>query len=141
MSGAFLDTNILIYAFSSDAKARRAQALLQDPFTVGVQGLNEFGSVARRKLQLDWPAVATAVNQIAVLSSNIVETTFSDIQRSISLAERYRLQLFDALMLAVALRAGCTTFLSEDMHDGLVIDDRLTISDPFADKSAFHGRQ
>jgi len=40
-------------------------------------------------------------------------------------------------MLAVALRAGCTTFLSEDMHDGLVIDDRLTISDPFADKSTF----
>jgi len=80
MSGAFLDTNILVYAFSSDAKARRAQALLQDPFTVGVQGLNEFGSVARRKLQLDWPAVATAVNQIAVLSSSIVETTFPDIQ-------------------------------------------------------------
>jgi len=35
-------------------------------------------------------------------------------------------------MLAAALRLDCATFWSEDMQDGLVVDGRLTIRNPFA---------
>lgn len=37
---------------------------------------------------------------------------------------------FDAVIIAVARRAGATLLLSEDMHDGLVIEG-LTIVNPF----------
>ena len=52
----FLDTNILIYAFASgDKRSARAEALLAEGGVIGVQVLNEFTSVARRKLGWDWP--------------------------------------------------------------------------------------
>jgi predicted nucleic acid-binding protein len=34
-------------------------------------------------------------------------------------------------MIAVALENGATTLFSEDMHHGLVIDGKLTITNPF----------
>lgn len=47
------------------------------------------------------------------------------------IAERYQLSFYDALIVAAALAAGCDTLFSEDMHDGLVIEGRLTIRNPF----------
>jgi predicted nucleic acid-binding protein len=46
------------------------------------------------------------------------------------LAERYILNIYDAMIVAAAQLAGCTVLYSEDMHDGLVID-RLTIRNPY----------
>jgi predicted nucleic acid-binding protein len=43
---------------------------------------------------------------------------------------------YDALIVASALEAGCTTLLSEDIQDGRVIDGRLTIRNPFMAKSS-----
>ena len=53
----------------------------------------------------------------------------------IRLAERFKLRTWDAMMLAAALRAGCDVFWSEDMQDGLLIDRRLQIANPFAPES------
>ncbi len=47
-------------------------------------------------------------------------------------AERYGLAVYDAMIAAAALLADCDTLLSEDMQDGLVIDGRLRVVDPFA---------
>ena len=47
----FFDTNILIYAVAQDdSRAARAEELLAAGGVIGVQILNEFVSVARRKL-------------------------------------------------------------------------------------------
>ena len=35
------------------------------------------------------------------------------------------------MMIAAALKLGCTTFWSEDLQDGLVVEGRLTIHNPF----------
>ena len=51
------------------------------------------------------------------------------------MAARYQLQFFDAVIIAVARRAGATMLLSEDMHDGLTIDG-LTILNPFREANA-----
>jgi predicted nucleic acid-binding protein len=49
----FLDTNVLLYLLSKDAaKADRAEALLATGGIVSVQVLNEFASVATRKLAM-----------------------------------------------------------------------------------------
>lgn len=49
----------------------------------------------------------------------------------LSLAERYGFHFCDALVVASALAAGCETLYTEDLQDGQVIDDRLTIRNPF----------
>ncbi len=50
---------------------------------------------------------------------------------ALRLAQRYGFSLYDALIVAAALRADCDTIYSEDMQDGLAVDGRLTIRNPF----------
>ncbi len=127
----FLDTNILVYAFSSDARRERAWSLLTDGFEISVQNLNEFASVSRGKLQQDWQTVEDALATVIELSSVIHPLNLNLHVRGVALAERYKLRIYDALLLATALGAERGTFLSEDMHDGLVIEGTLTIRNPF----------
>jgi predicted nucleic acid-binding protein len=47
------------------------------------------------------------------------------------IAEEYGFGIYDALIAAVALEAECVTLYSEDLQDGRVIDDQLTIRNPF----------
>ena len=54
LPGELLDTNVLVYAFTSDRRAGAAQALLERGCLVSVQGLNEFANVARRRLGMSW---------------------------------------------------------------------------------------
>lgn len=134
MSGPFLDTNILIYAYNDvgDPKSIRAWETLRTEFVIGVQTLNEFVNVCRRRLRWNWQQCRAAVDDITLLASSIVPTLLTDHELSLVLAERYQLSVYDALMLAIAIRAGCDIFYSEDMHHGLVIDKQLTITNPFA---------
>ena len=49
-----------------------------------------------------------------------------------ALAERYGFSIYDSMIVASALVAGCTTLWSEDMQDGLLVEGRLRIVNPFA---------
>ena len=54
----FHDTNVLLYLMSADtAKADRAEALLARGGCISVQVLNEFASVASRKLAMPWSEI------------------------------------------------------------------------------------
>lgn len=128
----FLDTNILIYAASDDPRRTVARALLRQPFELSVQSLNEFANVSRRKLGQDWQAIEWGISIIVELSGAIHPLTLDVHIRGLALAERLKLQLYDATLVATALKAGCDTFFTEDMHDGLVVEERLTIRNPFA---------
>jgi len=131
LSGAFFDTNILIYAFGTTDKAATAQRVLQDGGTVGVQSLNEFTAVALRKLKFDWPTIEAGLAAIRVLCPTIVPLTDAVHRDGLRIAQRYRLALYDSMIVAAALHAGCDRLYSEDMQHGLVIDDRLHIANPF----------
>jgi predicted nucleic acid-binding protein len=51
MPGKFIDTNLLIYLAPGDPeKADAAERVVAEGGTISVQVLNEFASVARRKL-------------------------------------------------------------------------------------------
>jgi predicted nucleic acid-binding protein len=47
------------------------------------------------------------------------------------LAERYGLSIYDAMIAASALHADCDTLWAEDMQDGMALDDRIRIVNPF----------
>ena len=51
-------------------------------------------------------------------------------ETGVRLAERYGLSIYDAMIAALALHADCDTLWSEDMQDGIVLDDRLRVVNP-----------
>ncbi|MDP3407735.1 PIN domain-containing protein [Bosea sp. (in: a-proteobacteria)] len=127
----FLDTNVLIYAFSDDPRSARAEALLAKGCASSVQALNEFANVARRKLAMEWREVQEALDAIRALLSAVAPLDLETHLVGIKLAERHRLSVYDAMMIAAALHLRCTTFWSEDLQDGLVVEERLTVRNPF----------
>ena len=131
MSGDFLDSNVLVYAFTDDPRAAAAQALLERGCAIGVQGLNEFANVARRKLGKSWDEIHDALAVIRSLCPTVVLVDLDTHETGLRLAERHGFAFFDALMIAAALRAGSTTLWSEDMQDGMLVDGTLRIANPF----------
>jgi predicted nucleic acid-binding protein len=128
----FFDTNVLLYLLSNDAaKADRAEALLATGGVVSVQVLNEFASVASRKLTMTIPEVReilSTVRSVCVVKSVDVETH----DLGLELAERYGFSIYDGLIVAAAVRAGCAILYTEDLQRGQVIEN-LTIRNPFVD--------
>lgn len=129
--GEFLDSNVLVYAFTSDPRAEKAQCLLARGCTLSVQGLNEFANVARRKLGMSWAEVRASLAAIRTLCRAILNIDIDTHSDALRIAERYGSAIFDALVIAAALRADCGILWSEDMQDGLVVDGRLRIANPF----------
>jgi len=134
MPGEFLDTNILVYALTTDPRAAAAQALLGRGCATSVQGLNEFTNVARRELGMTWPEVGDALAAIRTVCRTVVPMDIEMHLEALRLAERYGYTILDALMVAAAMRADCNVLFSEDMQDGMVIDGGLRIVNPFRDQ-------
>jgi predicted nucleic acid-binding protein len=129
---AFLDTNVLIYAVAEDdPRSARAEELLLSGGVLSVQILNEFTAVARRKLQMPWTEVAEAVEAFLVLCPSPIAITIETHQAARTIAEKLGCNIYDALVLAAALEAGCTTLYSEDFQNGQVIGGQLTVRNPF----------
>lgn len=127
----FFDTNVLLYLLSGDAgRADRAELLLQGGGHVSVQVLNEFASVATRKLKLSW-AETNDVLRIIRAVCRVSPITVDTHDRALLLAERYQLGVYDALIVAAALIAECGTLYSEDLQSGQKIAGSLRIVNPF----------
>ena len=129
----FLDTNILIYALDRGAAhGEVALGLIGPENRLAVQSLNEYAHVCRRKLRMDWREIQSGLSAVLGLcAAPPIPLTFEIHTQGLWLAERYQLAVYDALLIAAALSADCEIFWSEDLHDGLILDGRLTIRNPF----------
>ena len=128
----FFDTNVLIYAVrKNDPRASRAEALLAGGGIVSIQSLNEFVSVARRKLGMPWKEVKEMLDIICVLCPDPVPISLDTHRGAVAIAEKYGYSIYDALIASAALEAGCKTLYSEDLQDGQIINRQLTIRNPF----------
>jgi predicted nucleic acid-binding protein len=128
----FLDTNVLVYAVAqNDPRSARAEELLTSGATISVQILNEFVFVARRKILMPWPDVKEALDAFRTLCPSPLPITVDLHEAAIQIAQRYGYGIYDAMVVAAALEAGCATLYSEDFQDGQTIDGRLTIRNPF----------
>lgn len=127
----FLDTNVLIYAFTSgDVRHEQAASLVESGGVVSVQVLNEFANVARRKLGRDWNEIKQGLDDLGRLLDDPLPLTLDLHRDGLDIARRYGCQLYDALILAAARKAGCQVLLTEDMQDGQTIDG-VVIRNPF----------
>jgi predicted nucleic acid-binding protein len=131
VSAAFLDTNVLVYIASGEvAKADRAEAIVAAGGAISVQVLNELANVARRKMRMSW---ADTHAFLAMLRGLLTVHPFSleTHEAGLRLAERYGFSIYDAMIAASALHAGCDTLWSEDMQHGMILDEGLHIINPF----------
>ncbi len=131
MPGSFIDSNVLLYQLSDDTKkAERAEALIREGGFISVQVLNEIASVARRKMGMDWNELRALSETLRALL-NVIPIDEEIHAYGLSLCERYGMSVYDGMIVAAAISSGCGRLWSEDMHNGLRVDNQLTITNPF----------
>ena len=134
MSGKiFLDTNILVYLYSGDEPEKQAAALKlieQNNANISTQVLSELANTLSRKFALPFDVVAQAITEVQE-SCTVLPVMPETISQALALAEKYQYSYYDSLILASALSAGCSTLSTEDMQHEQVIENSLTINNPF----------
>lgn len=131
MSAEFADTNIVLYLLDDGPKADRAEVILGQEPRISVQVLNEVLANCRRKAGLSWEEAGAFLAGVRALCP-IEDLTLQTHDVGRALAERYGFSSYDAMIVASALIAGCTTLWSEDIQDGLLVEGQLRILNPFA---------
>ena len=130
-SERFIDTNLLLYLLSADTrKADIAEQELEQGGTVSVQVLNEFSSVALRKFKMPLAEVREVLAGLRAACS-VVPLTEAVHDKGLELVERNGLSVYDAMIVAAALLAGCKTLLSEDMQHDQLFQRTLRVRNPF----------
>ncbi len=140
MSLVFLDTNILIYRHDPLDPDKRARArawiaalALARRGRLSWQVLIEYNAVATRKLLAKGYPIHNLRLDIRDYSAWLpLPTDLALFETAWSLTDRYDFSWWDALIVAAALRQECVLLLSEDLQHKLVVDNRLTIINPFA---------
>ncbi len=129
----FLDTNIIVYAYSTETESKRkvARCLVESGNSViSVQVLNEFCNTARRKFPQMFENVERTLNELPD-HVRILDLTRSTNLHAMRLTRRYGYSFYDSLIIASAFEGGCRILASEDMQHGFVVDARLRIENPF----------
>lgn len=131
LTNAFLDSNVILYLLDTRLeKSETAEKLIRGNPHINAQVLVEVGNVCNKKLK--WTKHEVCDFWYYLMSdckvSRISEHTIAE---AIYLTGRYDFQLFDAIIVSGALEAECSVLYSEDMQHNLLVEDRLTIINPF----------
>ncbi|MFO7860685.1 MAG: PIN domain-containing protein, partial [Desulfosalsimonas sp.] len=84
----------------------------------------------RRKLNMSWEDITemlTLILSVCPVDSLTPETH----ETAMAVAKRYGLSVYDSMIVSAALIGNCEILYSEDMHDGLIIEGKLRIQNPF----------
>jgi predicted nucleic acid-binding protein len=132
----FIDTNVWLYAFSASQDQQKhvaAQALIrQTPrIVVSTQIVNEVSVNLIRKFQADEQTVQKLIRSF-YRKYTVIALNQHVLLHASDLRIMYQFSFWDSLVLASALTAGATIVYSEDMQDGLTVQNQLRISNPFS---------
>lgn len=133
----FVDTNVLLYAISTDpaerAKAERANVILRGRrLGLSVQVLQEFYVQATRPTRADRLSARQAGDLVTSFTRFAVQdTTVGLVQAAIAAQERFGLSYWDAAILEAGRMLGCSEVLSEDLNHSQDYDG-IVVVNPFA---------
>jgi predicted nucleic acid-binding protein len=134
---SFVDTNILVYAISTDpneaAKTAIARSLLSTAnWCWSAQVAAEFINATtspRRPVRL---SLLDAEQWIVIwLAFPLIAIDAAIVKDAIRLARQYQISYFDAQIIAAARNQGCGTLYTEDLNHGQVYDG-VAVMNPFA---------
>jgi len=132
MSKFALDTNILIYSHDEKTleKQNIARNLIVRSPVICSQTLSEYISVLHRVIKIPKAHIIKACMP-NLKHCQIKAVDIATLQIAERLIQRYDFQIFDAIIVASALETGCDTLYSEDLHHGLLVENRMKIINPF----------
>lgn len=127
-----LDTNVLIYLHDNSSPDKRtiAQNLLADNPKISSQVVSEYLNTTRRLLSLSKEELLRQTSGL-LSGCTIIPVLPQTLLFAANLVKKHQFQLFDAIIVAAAIKGSCDILYSEDMHHGLVVDKTLTIINPF----------
>lgn len=130
----FLDTNTLIYAYSSDEPSKKDAIHniinLDCEILLSTQVINEFINVMHKKRKVPLHELIITINELAE-NFTIAHISMRTIQQALHISQKYHYSYFDSLILSSALESDCSKLYSEDMHHLQLIENKLTIVNPF----------
>jgi predicted nucleic acid-binding protein len=131
----FVDTNILIYrSFGTDEQKEILQNLLLQhagKVHISTQVLNEFINATIKKQLFETELQMDAVLDYFINNFKISEVATSTILKANHIRRRYRLSYYDSVIVSAAVEQNCKVLYSEDMQHGLVLENTLTVINPF----------
>ena len=134
----YLDTNVLIYMFDDrdPVKQQQANELYLHFLTTGlgrisVQVMSEWRNAIVKKFRhlidpdyrREFLETLQAWNPLPISAEMVIQADL--------LCDHYALSPYDAIHIQAALELHCQYFLSEDLQNGLVVRETLTILNPF----------
>ena len=132
----FVDSNIFIYAYTSDDERKHSIArdllrnnVSKNEIVLNVQVLNEFYSVMSR-YKYPHDGIKSCLNEI-IEQVKVMPLELETVNRCLLIKEKYCYSWWDSLVLASAMENDCTILYSEDLQCGQIIENRLTIVNPF----------
>jgi predicted nucleic acid-binding protein len=132
MTKIALDSNILIYNHSIECEDKKliARNFFKENPVVSSQVLSEYINVIKRNFKIPKLKLIQLCS-LWLEKCTVQPVVFSTLKLAQSLIVKYDFQVFDSIIIASALEANCDILYSEDIQDGLLVEDKLTIKNPF----------
>lgn len=131
----FLDSNIWIYAFANNQDPRKqgiAANLIDAPgVIISTQVINEVSVNLLKKSAFTEDQIQELIDSF-YQGCQVIEFDRALLRLASDLRTRYSISYWDSLIIASALTSGTTTIYTEDMQNGLLINQQLQIVNPFA---------
>jgi predicted nucleic acid-binding protein len=133
----FIDSNIWLYALvqhQDTQKTEIAKLTIQNShkIIVSTQVINEVCINLVKKISLPETQVRKLITAFYQKCHDIVELNQETLLKSSQLRDSYNFSFWDSLIVATALQGSAVRFYSEDMQNGLLVEQKLTIINPFA---------
>ena len=127
-----IDTNVFVYLRDGDypAKKDRANELIDLMPVVSAQVISEYLNVTKRLFKLTKQEVLD-ICMSDLKGCRIQAITYATLHLARQLITIYDFQMFDSIVVASALEAGCDRLYTEDMQHGLIVENQLKIVNPF----------
>jgi predicted nucleic acid-binding protein len=138
LTRCFVDTNIWLYRFilnSSEPSAVQKQQIAtkvtsEENLLVSTQLINEVCANLIRKAGFDNSQIQNLIEDFSE-GCEILPVSLETLQYAAKLRSRYLLSFWDSLIVASAVLGQASILYSEDMQDGLIIENSLHIVNPF----------
>jgi len=130
----FIDSNLWIYLYSDEGKSAIISKVINQHFDhiiISTQVLGECFNVLTKKKIKTLEEVKEIIDDIASIAEVSGIDKFS-VAKAFEIHTQYKYSYYDSLIIASALENDCTILYTEDLQNGQVIDDKLTILNPFS---------
>jgi len=127
----FLDSNVILYAFGGErTKKEIIKILIRERPLISVQVVNEVINVLTKKFNFSTLEVKEVFDFFKA-KAEIILINLHTIDIALTVKTRDNFSYWDSLIVASAIESGCSILFTEDMQHGQVIEDVLTIKNPF----------